>query len=399
MSSSLNRRRPAFAALAASGALAAIALGPAAPAHAAADLAVQDDGVFLLNKYGNRPQALARAKQMNARWVRINLIWGDWIGKNRSFAQWDSAVNAARAQGLRVHITICGTPNYTNQDLRLSWKNPSPTVMRFFSRRIAQHFRGRVKRYSLGNEMNLVIWLKRTKNSPTLYRNFYKAGYGAIKAVDPTADVFIGELASGRGALDFLNKVAKPGANLRADGLAHHPFQFNVIPGKPDKKYLGISNLPQLQAATRKWARTKGVRTKSGGALPIHYTEFGYLRRGLYPFSEPKRVQWTRAAYRVVRSQPAIKTFLWYQLYTPPVAKPLWDSSIIRLNNQPYSVFNAIVQSTKGWPQRPLAAKVPIPGGESPGGGTGGTGDSSGGAGGGTGDSSGGTGGGGISPP
>ena len=355
---------------------------PAAPARAAADLAVQDDAVFLSNKYGNRTEAFARAKQMNTRWLRINIIWGDWIAQNRSFALWDSAVNAARAEGLRVHFTIAGTPNYTPQDLRLSWKNPNAALMRSFSREIATHFKGRVTRYSIWNEPNLVIWLKRNSQTPTYYRNLYKAAYGAIKGVDPAAQVLIGECASGRGALAFLNKVAKPGANLRADGLAHHPFQFNVIPGAPDKKYLGISNLPQLQAAVRTWARTKGIRTSSGGALPIHYTEFGYLRRGLYPFSEAKRVTWTRAAYKVVRAQPAVKTFLWYQLYTPPIAKVLWDSSILRLNNQPYPVFNTIVQATTGWPQRPLAAKVPIPtdgGSGDPGGSSGGSGGSSGG--------------------
>lgn len=321
-------------------------------ARAAAELGVQDDKVLLYRAYGDRDAAFARAKQIRATWIRFNVIWGDYVAAGRSFDMWDRAVTAARAKGFKVQMTITGTPNYaTSQDQSLSWQNPSPSRMAAFSAAVAGHFKGRVSRYAIWNEYNLRIWLKRNRSTPAYYRNLYKAGYGAIKRVDPSAKVFIGEMASGQNALGLFKQVARPGANLRADGFAHHPFQFYAYPGARETKYAGISNLAKIQAALRDAARVRGVRTPSGGALPIYYTEFGYLRRGIYTMAEAKRSQWAFAAYRLIRRQPAVKQFIWYQLFTPPVKKLLWDSSLLTLGNTPYRTFGAIETATRGWPR------------------------------------------------
>jgi polysaccharide biosynthesis protein PslG len=344
-------RRPLAALLAVSAALAAAAA--AAPsANASAELAVQDDKVFLFRAYGDRDKAFVRAKEMHAKWIRFNVIWGDYVARGKDFALWDDAVDTARAKGFKVQMTIAGTPRYApQQDQALSWKNPSPTRMRTFARDVAAHFQGRVKRYSIWNEFNLTIWLKRNKYTPVYYRNLYKAGYAAIKAADPAAKVFIGEMASGKDALGLFRKVAARGANLRADGFAHHPFQFYTYPGARELKYAGISNLAKMQAMLRDVARVRGVRSPSGGALPIYYTEFGYLRRGIYTMTETKRSQWTFAAYRLIKRQGAVKQFLWYQIYTPPVKKLLWDSSLLTPSNTPYRTFGAIQAATRGWRQ------------------------------------------------
>ncbi len=308
--------------------------------------------MLLFRSWGSRDTAFARAKQMHATWIRFNVIWGDYVALKKSFALYDEAVDAARAQGFKVQMTVVGTPKYaTAQDQRLSWRNPNPTLMGTFARAVAEHFKGRVQRYSVWNEPNLVIWLKRNSQTPAYYRNLYKAAYAAIKRADPAAKVFFGEMASGKDALSLLAKAARPGANLRADGLAHHPFQFYTYPGARETKYAGISNLAKIQATMRTLARTRGIRTPSGGALPIYYTEFGYLRRGIYTMTETKRSQWAFAAYRLIKRQGAVKQFLWYQLYTPPIKKVLWDSSLLSTAGTPYRTFDAIVAATRGWKQ------------------------------------------------
>ncbi len=327
-------------------------LACAAPAHGAAQLAVQDDQVFLYRGYGDREQAFARAAQLHASWIRFNVIWGSYVAAGRSLAMYDDAVDAARAHGLRVQMTITGTPRYASaQDQSLSWQRPDPGRMRQFAGLVAAHFKGRVSRYSIWNEPNISIWLARSAAAPRQYRALHRAGYEAVKAADPSAQVLFGELASGQDALGFLAKAAAPGAGLSADGLAYHPFQFYAFPGAPDSAYAGISNLARVQAALRHAAAARGLRTPSGGALPVYYTEFGYLRRGIYTMGETRRSQWAYAACQLVARQPAVKELLWYQLVTAPVSQTLWDSSLLSGSGRPYRTFSAIAAATRSWPQ------------------------------------------------
>jgi len=57
----------------------------------------------------------------------------------------------------------------------------------------AEHFRGKVDRYSIWNEPNYVGWLSPLSQAPRLYRALYISGYRAIKKADPSAQVLIGE--------------------------------------------------------------------------------------------------------------------------------------------------------------------------------------------------------------
>ena len=79
---------------------------------------------------------------------------------------------------------------------------------------MAQHFAGRVDRYSIWNEPNWRTWLGPLKSAPATYRQLYSRGYKAIKQADPRAKVLIGETSPfarpgmSTAPLDFLRKVA-----------------------------------------------------------------------------------------------------------------------------------------------------------------------------------------------
>src|SRR3977135_1561695 len=63
-------------------ALAATAAVLPAPAGAALQVGVQDDPVLVSQAYGppgGRATALADARAFGARWVRINVIWSDYV--------------------------------------------------------------------------------------------------------------------------------------------------------------------------------------------------------------------------------------------------------------------------------------------------------------------------------
>ena len=60
-----------------------------------------------------------------------------------------------------------------------------------FAQLAAEHFAGRVDRYSVWNEPNWKSWL----NPPSghLYRSLYLKAYAAVRKADPDAKILIGE--------------------------------------------------------------------------------------------------------------------------------------------------------------------------------------------------------------
>jgi hypothetical protein len=330
-------------------ATAAAAASPA-PAGAAMQVGVQDDPVVVAQTYGppgGRVRALADARAFGARWVRLNVIWSDYV--RHGFTQFDSAVDAARAAGFNVQLTIVGTPSYDPRgDRRVSWYKPNPARFASFARTVAQHFKGRVFRYSLWNEGNLARWISPSRSAPLLYRKLVLAAYPVLKQVDGRNQVLIGELTSSHDPLGFLRRMA---SGLKADGLAYHPFEFYKRPGSgsSSRGFVGINSTPQIKRALRDLARRHKLTTLRGGVLPLYYTEYGYLTKGFYRMSESRRRDWTVRAFRYARQQ-GVKEMLYYQLVQSPsgtLAGDVWDSGIIRLNGTALPTYTALVRAAR----------------------------------------------------
>src|SRR5207237_907362 len=108
-----------------------------------------------------------------------------------------------------------------------------------------------------------VTWLKITLGwdgyAGSGFRPYDVAVHEAAKRADPRAQVLIGELAPGRSSLAFLNQATRRG--ILADGFAHHPYQFSVVaPGRPDRRYLGISNTALVERTLRVLAARHRLR-------------------------------------------------------------------------------------------------------------------------------------------
>src|SRR5256885_1851595 len=176
----------------------------------------------------------------------------------------------------------------------------------------ASHFKGRVRRYSIWNEPNLVYYLEPQRKAPSMYANLFKAGYRTIKGIDPGAQVLFGELFSGNlrnpggtAPMTFLWAATRSGA--RADGLAYHPFQYNLAPDRKSKRYVGISSISTIKANLRDLARRHRLRTPAGRPLPIYFTEFGYQILGSNPVrSEARRASWTVSAFRIAKDRKSV---------------------------------------------------------------------------------------------
>jgi len=313
-----------LAVLACAGAL--LCSATAAQSASAFEIAVQDDSTFL---YGNgypRARAFQQARQIGASVLRVNLIWADYA--RLGWAPYDSVVEGARAAGLNVHLTLMGTPKFYDRKANrmLSAKNPSAARMGSFASAVASHFRGRV------------------------YRNLYRAAYSAIKSADPGAQVLYGELysgnLSGKGGTAPLTFLSRAGGGLRADGFAYHPFQFNFGPFQRNRRYVALAGVSQLRSSLRRLARSGGLRTPGGGALPIYFTEFGYQVKGSWVLKpERKRATWTVAAFQLAK-RSGVRSMLYYHLVRSYSRR--WDTGIVTSSGAQMAPFSALVRARAG---------------------------------------------------
>lgn len=360
-------RRITFLALAVL--LLAVAGPPAARAASPLEIAVQDDGPLLRGSTQLRAQAWQRIGQMRASYVRVNLYWNDVVSNptarsrpkqvRYSLADFDRLVAEARSHRVGVQMTLgISAPAWATGNHQVGKTNPNPKLFAAFAADMARHFKGKVARYSVLNEPNLVVWLKPAKTSAAQYRTIYALSYSAIKRADPRAKVFFGETApfartkaSGTQPLTWIAEVLK-GARLKADGVAHHPYAFKLAPNKPfpAKGSVSMGSIGRLSAALKAYAARGQLRTPAGKAPGIYLTEHGYFvdnpgapayRRTQALPATTRATYWTQSL-DIARKASGVRQLLAYQLYpSPPQAT--WDTSILTPNGEPAPPFTAIV--------------------------------------------------------
>jgi hypothetical protein len=347
-----------------------------APAHASAgmELALQDDDVFVHSTAKARDRGLDAAVKLGVKRIRVNVLWARLQVGNPgarkvpkqpiyNFSAIDQLQLAAAQRNIKLQLTVAGpAPAWATKNHRVG--NTWPNAYRFgqFARAVAEHFKGRVDRYSIWNEPNWDTWLNPVNHAAGIYRSLYTAGYAAIKRVDPSAKVLIGELQPyaephSIAPLLFLRGVtcstvrytaAQRCPGLRADGLALHPYQFTVAPnrpfGGPDDAPFG--SLSHMTRALDKLAHRHALTTPSGHHLDLYLTEFGYLTQGRRALSASRRAAWLTQAYRIARSNPRVKELLQYQL----------------LDGATRSAWHSGVMSSRGVPQAPFLALAKIAG-------------------------------------
>lgn len=358
--------------IAAGAALAAIAVGIAAvvlltgggpsrragpPAERGLEIALQDNAVFLERRYYDRHAALLQARQMGVSWMRTNVLWARVEpGRGRfDWSQYDSLVSAAAGAGISVQMSLTGpAPAWATGNGVRGVFRPDPAEFGRFARAAAEHFRGRVFRYSIWNEPNFVNWLRPLAEAPALYRRLYESGWSAVKGADPRAQVLFGETAAyekrgnAMAPLEFLDRAACRGCPpLRADGYAHHPYEFTDAPERP---YPGADNvtigtLGRLTSALDRLASERRLSTPAGAPLPVYLTEFGYFASGRHALPEAVRADWLVRAYAIAeRMYPRVRQLLQYLLVTPPPGAPggSFDTGVVDPSGVPQEPFSAL---------------------------------------------------------
>jgi hypothetical protein len=344
------------------------------PARSGFEVALQDDPVFVRRDYYDRERAFEDARRLGVTWVRMNVLWGRTAGRSRTagtppprprydFLSYDLAVAAARRHGLQVELTLTGpAPAWATADRHYGHLRPDARAFAEFAGIVARHFRRNVARYSIWNEPNFDQFLTPLPEAPALYRRLYEGAWTAIKRVNPRAQVLIGETAPSRlpgrvmAPLEFLRAVAcarsdyQPARRcreLRADGYAHHPYQFTSPPERPEAgaDTVQIGSLDRLTSALDRLAAAGLLTTPSGTPLPVYLTEFGYFRRGHRSLPEDRRAEYLPRAFAVAAARyPRVRQLLQYQLASPPPGYngSHFDTGVMGRDGKPTPSFPAL---------------------------------------------------------
>lgn len=376
--------RPARAMLTAVVAAAAILTGclvDAGDSRAARkmELAIQDDAVFVEGKYrswqGNKPFDLARGIGITR--LRVSMLWSytlpasQYNARNKpavlnyDFSRFDELIDRAAGYGIRIHLSLTGpAPRWANarrEGQRRAWYKPNATEFGKFAAVAAEHFKGRVDRYSIWNEPNWKTWLGPLSSGPALYRQLYVKGYAAIKAADPAAKVLFGETAPSekRGwstsPLAFLRGVTcvnkkyrrtRSCPKLKADGYAHHPYDFAHAPSYQVRgaDNVTIGTLSRLTRALDKLSRSGALRMNGGGRMPLYLTEYGYFASGHRALSKKLRSRYLQQAYSLALKNPRVRSQLQYLLVQPPrgTRASFFDLGLVTLGGTRNAGYNAL---------------------------------------------------------
>lgn len=341
------------------------------------ELALQDDATFLVGgKRVPREKAFTYARQLGVTRLRVNVLWaytmppGFYEARRKPksipylFNQIDDLVDEAADHGIRVHLSLTGpAPRWARPkpSINQAWYKPNTREFAKWVAIVAKHFAGRVDRYSIWNEPNWRTWLGPLKSAPALYRSLYVGGYTAIKKADPRAKVLFGETSpTGRPGLStaplaFLRKVACVNSKykrvghcprLKADGYAHHPYDFNHA---PNFKYPGADNatlgtLSHLTKALDKLRKVGALRTPNGSRMPLYLTEYGYFATGHRALPKKTRTRYLQQAYSIALKNSRVKSQLQYLLVSPPASSrsAFFNLALLTSRGKKYPQFGGL---------------------------------------------------------
>ncbi|MGH3240576.1 MAG: glycosyl hydrolase [Spirillospora sp.] len=320
--------------------------------------------------YGDPDRTFPLLKQLRTGALRVNLYWGGRYGVARrrpanpgnpedpayNWALYDRTVNYAQQYGMKVVLSIWGTPRWANgrQGLRVAPRNERDlrlfayaAARRYSGRWLAEDGRGlpRVDHWLAWNEPNNPIYLapqyRRVRGKYVMWsaRQYAKICNAVVRGVNATrirsqkvACGVTGPRGNNRPAssrpsvspLAFVRAMKRAGAR-GFDAYAHHPYY-----GRP-------SETP----ATRPTASTAVTLgninvliaevTRLYGRKPIWITEYGYQTNPpdrLFGVSFAKQALYLRQAFAIARKHPRIDMMLWFLLKDDTNANG-WQSGLM----------------------------------------------------------------------
>ena len=347
------------------------------------EVAVQDDAVLFAGLYSNPEVGLVLADNLHATRVRVNVVWSYAVGRSAkrkkapkhvryNWTGYDNLYANAARHGMKLQFALTGpAPAWATGNHKIGPTRPKARYFKAFATAAAKHFKGRVDRYSIWNEPNHRAWISPLRSAPRLYRSLYLNGYSAIKHVDPSAQVLIGEtspfaLGHGRNAtapLKFLRgltcankryKRAKSCGTIKTDGYAQHPYDFDHKPSYryPGKDNVTIGVLGRLTSALSKLQKAKLLTTPAGGVPDVYLTEYGYFASGKRKVSQATQGKYLVQAFTIAQRNPHVREMLQFLLVEPSSKFKFFDTSVATRTGKPRLAFRKLA----AWTDKAAAA-------------------------------------------
>jgi hypothetical protein len=373
-----------------------VSLLAAAPAAAAPNLETGiEDEALLLTRPNEAPPVVAQWKQMGIEVVRLHARWNVLAPAQRGgpydWRELDRAVEILRAADLKIMLTITG-PGPAWSSLKPGkgdplWE-PDPAAFGRFARDVASRYRLSVDRYIIWNEPNIPGWLmpqwdckgrRCTLAAPHVYRRLVRAAVPAIRGVDPSAEILMGELApigESRGRsnatriapLPFLRAMAcvdnrykrirggrcrgfKP---ARADSFGYHPHGVKNAPDmvNRDRDEAQVADLPRLFKVLDRLSGMKRLLPARTRRFDVHLTEFGYQTSPpdhAVGITLAQQVRYLQQTAYIAWRHARIRSLVHYQWFDEPVhyrgpanlAYAGWQSGLMLVNGIPKPSYHA----------------------------------------------------------
>jgi len=361
-------------------AFAILAVAAVAPASGSSslDVGMADDRILLAEGGASASRAVQQWREAGVDVVRIHARW-DRVERSEGQFDWarlDEAVGLVHGAGMRVMLAVTG-PGPVDASLfpvRGDGRyKPSRERFAAYARAVAGRYAGLVDEYVLWNEPNHEDWLRPqstcvrsrcTPYAPHHYRRLVQAGDPALRAADPGARVYIGALAplgtSGGSTnarlapLRFLRELGcvsssyrrlrsgecRSFRSVRADGLAYHPHNRTLSPATRSRvrDWAAIADLGRLTAVVD----PAGLRTRTGGRLPLYLTEFGYQTNPpdrTLGVSSSRQSLWLQQSAYIAYRNPRVRNLTNYVWRDEPGASAGWQSGMLRTDDRPKPSF------------------------------------------------------------
>ena len=276
-------------------------------------------------------------KESGVDWIRASVNWGalepngpGQIDAGR-LAEYDYAIDAAHAAGLRVVMPIEGMPYWASSDPNKyvdlagerHWDAGYPPsdnseftrIMHF----VAGHFSARgVNVFEIRNEPNTARFWQPAPD-PVAYTALLRAGYDGVKAAAPGATVLLGGLWTNDFA--FLSQVYRAGGGAYFDAVAVHPYTSGSPTAESRTKRKRLRRLSQ-HSFSALW-RIRTTMRRYGDRSQVWLTEFGYTTTAdPGGVSEDLQARYLTQAFRYVERFRWVKAMFWYQARNSPYGDP-----------------------------------------------------------------------------